>query len=95
MLNEPFVDLDQAWNLVLACNKCNGGSGKRDQCPDVSYVEDLHNPNEYLIQSHHPLRESIIARTGNNELDRKKFLQSRYNMAKRSLFHTRKAYRGI
>ena len=23
------VDLDQAWNLVLACNKCNGGSDER------------------------------------------------------------------
>jgi len=89
------VDLDQVWNLVLACNKCNGSSGKSDQCPDVSYVEDLHKRNEYLIQSHHPLRESIIARTGKHELDRREFLQSCFNVAKLSLIHTWKTYTRI
>ena len=82
------IDLDQAWNLVLACNRCNGASEKRDLCPDISYVEDLHRRNENWIQSHHPLRESIIARTGKNEVDRRRFLQSCYNTAKTSLIHT-------
>jgi hypothetical protein len=81
-------DLDQAWNLVLACNSCNGASGKRDLCPDLHYVEDLHQRNEHLIGSHHPLRETIMARTGNTESIRKDFLQSCYNTAKRSLVHT-------
>tara|TARA_Y100001970_G_scaffold279699_1_gene387471 strand:+ start:1005 stop:2030 length:1026 start_codon:yes stop_codon:yes gene_type:complete len=81
-------DLDQAWNLVLACNECNGASEKRDLCPDISYVYDLHRRNENWIRSHHPLRESIIARTGNNEVIRRNFLQSCYNIAKTSLVQT-------
>ena len=81
-------DLDQAWNLVLACNGCNGASEKRDLCPDIDYVYDLHRRNENWIRSHHPLRESIIARTGNNEVIRRNFLQSCYNTAKTSLVHT-------
>ena len=89
------ADLDQAWNLVLACNRCNGSAEKRDLCPDISYVEDLHKRNEYLIQSHHPLRESIIARTGKKELDRRKFLQGCYNMAKLSLVHTWKTIKVV
>lgn len=43
------VDLDQAWNLVLACNKCNGASEKSDACPDLTYVEDIHRRNENWI----------------------------------------------
>ena len=89
------VDLDQAWNLVLACNKCNGSSEKRDLCPDISYVEDLYKRNEHLIRSHHPLRESIIARTGKREPERRKFLQTCYNMAKLSLVHSWKTIRVI
>ena len=80
------VDLDQAWNLVLACNKCNREKSAR--CPHVSHVEDLHKRNEYLIQSHHPLRGSIIARTGKAEVDRRGFLQDVRNSAKLSLVHT-------
>ncbi len=87
------IDLDQAWNLVLACNQCNGASEKRDLCPDISYVEDLHRRNEKLIESHDPLKESIIARTGRTEIDRRRFLQSCYNTAKTSLIHTWKTLR--
>jgi len=82
------VDLDQAWNLVLACNRCNGAAGKRDLCPALPYVEDLNTRNEYLISSHHPLRESIIARTGNKSSERRAFLQTCYDSAKRALVHT-------
>ena len=79
------VDLDQAWNLVLACNKCNGGAGKRDSCPDISYLEELYQRNEYLIKSHHPLRESIILRSGKTAQDRRVFLQSCDKTASRYL----------
>jgi len=79
------VDLDQAWNLVLACNKCNGSGEKRDSCPDILYVEDLYKRNEYLIRSHHPLRESIILRSGKTAQGRLAFLQNCYNTAKISL----------
>ena len=87
------IDLDQAWNLVLACNKCNGSGGKRDHCPDISYVEDLHHRNENLIMSHHPLRESIIVRTGKAPSDRKTFLNDCHAIAKRSLIHSWKTDR--
>ena len=90
------MDLDQAWNLVLACNKCNGGGGERDSCPHISHLEDLHQRNEYLIRSHHPLRESIILRSGKTTHDRKAFLQNCYEAAKISLGgHTWKAERAI
>ena len=82
------IDLNQAWNLVLACNQCNGASEKSDSCPDISYVYDIHDRNENMIQSHHPLRESIIARTGRNESKRREFLQTCYETAKRSLSHS-------
>ena len=88
-------DLDQAWNLVLACNECNGASGKRDLCPDIDYVYNLHQRNENLIQSHHPLRESIISKTGNNEIARRNFLQHCYNIAKTSLVHSWKTNKNI
>jgi len=79
------VDLDHAWNLVLACNKCNGGGEKRDLCPHLSYVEDLYQRNEYYVRSHHPLRESIILRSGKTSSARIAFLQSCYETAKISL----------
>ena len=82
------VDLDQVWNLVLACNGCNGAAEKGDACPDDSYVERLYFRNEHLIKSHHPLRESIIARTGSTESARRIFLQSCFKSAKASLIHT-------
>ena len=75
------IDLDQAWNLVLACNKCNGAAGKSALCPHTDHVEDLYKRNEYLVMSHHPLRESIIFRTGNKPSARRDFLQYCYNAA--------------
>jgi hypothetical protein len=82
------VNLDQVWNLVLACNRCNGAAGKSDSCPDISYVERLYCRNEYLIRSYKPLRESIIARSGGTASVRREFLQDCYEVAKRSLIHS-------
>lgn len=57
-------NLDGVWNLVLACVPCNRGpQGKFDLAPDSSYVHRLHRRNEYLIGSHHPLRETLILQT--------------------------------
>jgi len=40
-------DLDQVWNLVLACIDCNRGvGGKFDSSPDVSYVDRLAKRND-------------------------------------------------
>jgi 5-methylcytosine-specific restriction endonuclease McrA len=72
-----FVDLDDIWNLVLACPACNRGSaGKFDRLPLSDFLEMLWQRNERLIASHHPLRESIVATTGASPTARLEFLRS-------------------
>ena len=67
-------------NLVLACTDCNRGvNGKSSKLPAITLLERLHNRNEYLITSHHPLRETLIVQTGNSTEKRHKFLQDAYN----------------
>jgi hypothetical protein len=67
-------------NLVLACTDCNRGlNGKFAQLPAISMLERLNNRNEYLITSHHPLRETLIAQTGGSSEKRQQFLQDAYN----------------
>ena len=71
----PGANIDGVWNLVLACRECNRGEkGKFARVPDVNYLERLCRRNEFLISSHHPLREAIIAQTGATEKDRRSFL---------------------
>jgi len=73
-------------NLVLACKECNRGtSGKFDRLPSLPHLERLHFRNEYLIKSHHPLRETLMLQTGFSEQSRHSFLQSAYNCAKSTL----------
>lgn len=72
----PDINLNGVWNLVLACQECNRGSkGKFAKVPAVKYLERLHKRNEFLINSHHPLRETIIRQTGATESERRSFLQ--------------------
>jgi len=67
-------------NLVLACTDCNRGvSGKFAQLPAIPLLERLHDRNEYLITSHHPLRETLIAQTGGTTEKRQQFLQDAYD----------------
>ena len=67
-------------NLVLACIDCNRGvNGKFAKLPSLPLLERLHARNEYLITSHHPLRETLIVQTGNSTEKRQKFLQDAYN----------------
>ena len=71
------VDLDMPWNLVLACTGCNRGpAGKFAALPADPYVERLHKRNEYLIESNHPLKESLIATTGADVGTRGRFLKA-------------------
>ena len=82
----PLVD--GVWNLVLACQQCNRGvGGKFDAVPTVKYLERLHTRNEYLISSHHPLRETLIQQTGKSEEARRGFLQDWHNSARATLLH--------
>lgn len=74
--------LDGVWNLVLSCRECNRGTGgKFDAIPDLPLVERLKRRNDFLISSHHPLRETLIRQTGANEKARSKFLNDTYERA--------------
>ncbi len=73
------VNLDGVWNLVLACPDCNRGpQGKFDRIPALPLLERLHRRNEYLIGSHHPLRETLMQQTGMQLTQRISFLAGLY-----------------
>jgi len=69
-------------NLVLSCKECNRGTnGKFDRLPTIPLLERLFRRNEYLIRSHHPLRETLMLQTGLAESGRRSFLQAAYDCA--------------
>ncbi len=69
------MDLDGPWNLVLACTTCNRGlAGKFANIPHRRYLQRLYTRNEYLIASHHPLRETLMLSTGIKPAARRQFL---------------------
>ena len=75
-------DLDQIWNLVLACIDCNRGvGGKFDATPATIYVERLARRNDYLIESNLPIKETLILQTGASSQKRQSFLQSKLDLA--------------
>jgi CRISPR/Cas system Type II protein with McrA/HNH and RuvC-like nuclease domain len=81
--------IDGVANLVLACQSCNrGAGGKFDKLPSLPLLERLHARNEYLVDSHHPLRETLILQTGLREQERVRFLQEAYDCAKISIATT-------
>ena len=85
----PDINLDGVWNLVLACQNCNRGpNGKFARIPAIKYLERLHKRNEFLISSHHPLRETLINQTGKTEEERKSFLNSVNLRARNYLIQT-------
>lgn len=78
----PNINLDGVWNLELTCSNCNRGeNGKFAKIPAKKYLERLHRRNEYLINSHHPLRETLMNQTGRTVQERIKFLNNMYNFA--------------
>jgi len=80
--------MDGIWNLVLACHACNRGvNGKFAKIPSMPLLERLHKRNEFLIASHHPLRETLIAQTGIDVISRVRFLNDFHNQAKSILIH--------
>ena len=84
----PDINLDGVWNLVLACPACNrGAGGKFARVPQIKYLKRLHKRNEFLINSHHPLRETIISQTGKTEEERRMFLQRMDKRAIELLIH--------
>jgi hypothetical protein len=80
------ANIDGVWNLVLACQDCNRGpEGKFAGLPELRYLERHHRRNEFLIESHHPLRETLIGQTGASEPVRRSFLQRVYSASKELL----------
>ena len=76
------INLNGVWNLVLACPSCNRGEGgKFARVPAKKYLERLHQRNEFLISSHHPLRETLMRQTGETVEDRVRFLNDMYKFA--------------
>lgn len=73
------MNLDGVWNLVLACQTCNrGAGGKFDRIPSLALLERLNTRNEFLIGSHHPLRETLMNQTGKTPESRRDFLNTLY-----------------
>lgn len=76
------VNLNGVWNLVLACEDCNrGAGGKFMRVPTTRYLERLHSRNQFFIESHHPLRETLMNQTGQLEIQRQEFLQRAHREA--------------
>lgn len=88
MLNDSISNINGVWNLVLSCKLCNRGeNGKFARIPTIKLLKHLHKRNEYFINSHLPLRETLIQQTGNNEHQRRNFLQKQYSAAKQLAIH--------
>jgi hypothetical protein len=86
---KSFELIDGVWNLVLACVDCNAGvGGKFARIPTIPLLERLETRNNFLIASHHPLRETLINQTGATESARRRFLSDFHNRAIARLFHT-------
>lgn len=82
------ANLNGVWNLVLACNSCNrGAAGKFAKIPDIKYLDRLNKRNNFLVNSHHPLRETLINQTGASNAERKLFLQNMDKFAISMLIH--------
>jgi len=80
--------IDGVWNLVLACQGCNRGiDGKADRLPTEEFLERLHTRNEYLITSHHPLRETLLLQTAPGTAQRWSYLTGLYTRAWAVLIH--------
>ena len=77
------------FNPVLACQNCNrGAEGKFELIPSLVLLERLYTRNNFFIDSHHPLRETLIAQTGKTNKERISFLQNVYNLAITKLINT-------
>lgn len=87
-LLKPRLPVDGIWNLVLSCRDCNRGhDGKFARVPSTLLLSRLHRRNEYLIASHHPLRETLMAQTGGTAAVRRAFLQAAHDTAVAALIH--------
>jgi len=83
--SHEFNDVDKVWNLVLTCKTCN--LAKSNRIPDKKYIEELNKRNSFYVESHHPLKETVMNQTGNDSSSRALFL-SNYYLKAVNLFNT-------
>lgn len=87
-LREFVPNINGVWNLVLACQSCNRGKqGKFSHVPSLKLLQRLHDRNDYFINSHLPLRETLLRQTGKTARERSDFLNQVWNTAQQNLFH--------
>ena len=86
-LHDNIPNIDGVWNLVLSCKDCNGAREKWARVPHRKLLERLHKRNEYLINSHLPLRNALIRQTGTSTEKRIKYLNEQYQIAKNMRIH--------
>lgn len=80
--------IDGVWNLVLSCQECNRGvGGKFARVPSLRLLAKLAKRNEFLISSHHPLRETLIQQTGASGSVRRSLLNDFHQRAWSKLLH--------
>jgi hypothetical protein len=79
--------INGVWNLVLSCPTCNGAGEKGAKVPNINLVNRLNRRNEYLIDSKHPLKETIIIQTGKTKQLRSKFIDGIFSQAQSTLMH--------
>mgnify|MGYP000442280262 CR=1 FL=1 len=87
VLRNYIPNIDSVWNLVLSCKECNGAREKSAKLPHRSLLERLYRRNEYLINSHLPLRNALMRQTGKIVDQRITFLNETYQTAKNMLIH--------
>ena len=85
--------LDAVWNLVLSCQPCN--SEKWGRAPHESWMPWLQQRNDDLIASHHPLRQTLMAQTGDTAAVRAATLRTAYRLATERLPATWTPLRGL
>lgn len=73
------ANINGVWNLVLA--KSNINIKKKTRIPEKRFLSRLYNRNEFYIESKHPLAETIFNQTGSTKEERRRFLESHYNLA--------------
>ena len=83
--SHEFNDVDKVWNLVLSCKTCN--LAKSNRIPDKKYIKELNKRNSFYVESHHPLKETVMNQTGSDSTSRTLFL-SNYYLKAFNLFNT-------
>ena len=73
---EIFQELNLVWNLVCACNDCNGSSQKGKRLADLKFLKKLKIRNDLYAETPHPLSQYIMEQTGKTRKKREEFLRN-------------------